>query len=126
MDSETAMKRVVGEVSFALSKYAEKAGWKKDDYWIYYYINIDWGVVNFVFVSRHFDQRDEQTSHADVWHFLIDYFKNDPAILRDFTLVVRSKARVDQGGLSSIGPKYREFDPKFQEFWSFAPVSHPS
>jgi hypothetical protein len=118
VDSETAMRQVVQEVSFALTKYADKEGWKKDEYWIYYHVNSDWGVVNFVFVSRCFDGTDEWTSYQSVWRFLIEYFKDDPEILRYFTLVVRSKAKVDQGGLNSLGPSYREF-------WTFYPVPQP-
>ena len=38
-------------------------------------------------------------------------------------LVVRSKAKVDEGGLYAIGPGYQEyFGPGFKEFWTMNPV----
>ena len=38
-------------------------------------------------------------------------------------LVVRSKAKVDEGGLYAIGPGYQEyFGPGYKEFWTMNPV----
>src|SRR5438270_13524532 len=95
MDSESTLRKIVGEVSFALTKYAEKQGWGKDDYWIYYYTNSDWNYVDFVYVSRHFRPEDERKNYVEVWEFLLDYFKDDPEILRYCSLIVSSKAKVD-------------------------------
>jgi len=115
MDSETALRRVVSEVSSALTKYAELEKWNKEEYWIYYYINSDWNNVNFVFVSRHFKPEEEREDYVKVWEFLINYFKDEPEILRYSSVLVRSKAKVDEGGLYGISPRYHDF----HEFWTF-------
>jgi hypothetical protein len=112
---------MASEVAIALTKYAEKEGWKRDDYWIYYYINSDWNYISFVYVSRHFNPEDERSNYVKVWDFLVDYFKDDPEILRYASLVVSSKAQVDQGGLYSIGPKYHDY----RELWPFYTVPQP-
>ncbi len=95
MDSETAMKRIVGEVANALARFAETKGWKPNDYWIYYNVNADWDVVLLIFVSRQIGESEEDDYYHAVWQFLIEHFKEDPAILRYFNLLVRSKFRVD-------------------------------
>jgi hypothetical protein len=109
MDSETAMKRVVAEVANALSIYAQQRGWKPNDYWIYYNINADWDVVHLIFVSRQISESEEDSYYHAVWQFLIEHFKEDPAILRYFNLLVRSKSRVDKSGLYGIGPAFEEY-----------------
>ncbi len=109
------MRLVVREVSFALARYANREKWSEADYWIYYSIEADWDVVKFVFVSRHFDGKDERACYLDVWRFLVESFKDDPEIFKYFSLVVRSKVKVDEGGLYGISPGYREF-------WTFYPV----
>jgi hypothetical protein len=109
MDSETAMKRVVAEVANALSNYAEQRGWKPNDYWIYYNINAEWDVVHLIFVSRQISESQEDSYYHEVWQFLIWYFKEDTAILRYFNLLIRSKSRVDKGGLYGIGPAFEEY-----------------
>ena len=76
MDSETAMRRVVQEVALALAKYADKEGWKPDEYRIYYHENLDWDVVIVIFVSEHFNSADERKAYVAVWHFLAEYFKS--------------------------------------------------
>ncbi len=119
MDSNSRMRRVVSEVSWALTKFAESEHWQKSDFGIYYYENSEWDYVSFVFVSRQFDHEDERTSYLRVWRYLADYFKDDPELLGPVRLVVRGKAKVDRGGLDGIGSDY-------QEFWSFAPVPHSS
>ncbi len=109
------MRRVVREVSGALTKYADREGWAKNEYWIYYHVKSGWNIVYFIFVSRGFDRSDEWTSYQSVWQFLVEYFKDDPEVLRYFKLVVRSKTKVDEGGLYSIGPQYKEY-------WTFYPM----
>jgi hypothetical protein len=120
MDSETAMKRVVAEVANALSNYADQRGWKPNDYWIYYNINAEWDVVHLIFVSRQISESQEDSYYHEVWQFLIRHFqvKQDPAILRYFNLLVRSKSRVDKGGLYGIGPA-------FEEYRTITPSSRP-
>ncbi len=109
MDSETAMKRIVGEVANALARFAETKGWKPNDHWIYYNVNADWDVVLLIFVLRQIDESEEDDYYHAVWQFLIEHFKQDPAILRYFNLLVRSKSRVDKGGLYGIGPAFEEY-----------------
>jgi len=121
MDSEIVMKRVVGEVANALTGYAETKGWKPNDYWIYYNINADWDVVHLIFVSRQVGESEEDSYYHEVWQYLIEHFKADPAILRYFSLLVRSKSKVDKGGLSSISPTYQEYD----EYWTVRPTRRP-
>jgi len=118
MDPKPFLKRIVSEVSWALTKFAESKQWQKSDYWIYYYVNSEWDYVNFVFVSRRFDNEDKKAAFSQVWQYLTDYFKDAPEVLRPVTIIVRGKAQADRGGLYSIGSAY-------QEFWSFGPVSHP-
>jgi len=116
MDSKPHLTRIVSEVAWALTKFAESEKWEKSDYWIYYYENSDWDYVHFIFVSRHFDHDDERASFSRVWQYLVNYFRDDPDILRPVTLIVSSKAETESGGLHSIGSQ-------FQEYWTPAPVS---
>ena len=118
MDSEIAMKRIVGEVANALTRFAETKQWKPNDYWIYYNINADWDVVLLIFVSRQIGESEEDAYYHAVWQFLIEHFKEDPAILRYFNLLVRSKSRVDKGGIYGIGPA-------FEEYRTLTPLSRP-
>jgi len=118
MDSEIAMKRIVGEVANALTRFAETKQWKPNDYWIYYNINADWDVVLLIFVSRQISESEEDAYYHAVWQFLIEHFKEDPAILRYFNLLVRSKSRVDKGGLYGIGPA-------FEEYWTVTSSPRP-
>ena len=117
MDSETTLRRVVNEISLALSAYAEQNGWKKDDYCIYYYVNWEWEGVYFVFVSEHFDLGDEKGNFKRVWDYLLTRFSMDRDILKGVTLMVWGKDQVDRGGLHSIPAGYREF-------WHFSPATH--
>jgi hypothetical protein len=66
-------------------------------------------------VSEHFDDQDPYKAAREVWAFLKQELKEAPDILRSLGLVVRSKKKVDEGGLYAIGPSYREF-------WTFYPV----
>ncbi len=122
MDPKTVLKRVVGEISFALTQYAKDHKWSEGEYWIYYSIDAEWDVVSFVFVAKGFDAKDERGRHVDVWKYLIDRFKDDPEILRYVSLVVRGKAEVDRGGLGAIGPGYEQFPTDFEEFWTISPA----
>ena len=47
------MKRIVGEVANALTRFAETKQWKPNDYWIYYNINANlyWMCVLLIFLS---------------------------------------------------------------------------
>jgi hypothetical protein len=103
------MRYVVLDVCAALKKYAHEESWNEDEYSIYYHINVDWDVVNVIFVSMHFDGDDERKAYLAVWRFLSDHFKGAPEILKYFTLLVESQSKVDEGGVHSIAPSFREF-----------------
>ena len=109
------MSREVGLIAGALTRYATEQGWNDSEYWIYYWENPDWDKVHFVFVSSHFNDQDSNEITKQVWAFLESELKSAPEVLRSLGLVVRSKKKVDEGGLYAIGPSYREF-------WTFYPA----
>lgn len=116
MDPETYLRHIVGEVSHCLTAYAEDHQWVNEDYWIYYHINSQWGGVNFIFVSTHFDGSDERQNYRNVWDFLIQEFADKPEMLKPVTVSVWGKSQVDRGGLYSIPPGYAEY-------WTVTPVA---
>jgi hypothetical protein len=118
MDSESTLRRIVSEVAQTLTSYADTKGWAKNDFWIYFKINTDWDTVLFILVSRRIGEAEEDAYYHEVWQYLIEHYKADPAILRYINLVVRSKSKVDKGGLSSISPTYEEYD----EHWTVRPT----
>ncbi|MGC8640964.1 MAG: hypothetical protein ACP5XB_13950 [Isosphaeraceae bacterium] len=121
MDSEANLRRIVGEVSRALTSYAETKGWAKNDFWIYYKINTDWDVILFIFVSRGIGEAEEDVYYHEIWQYLIEYYKADTGILRFVNLVVSSKSKVNKGGLSSISPSFEEYDAN----WTVQPMVRP-
>jgi hypothetical protein len=123
MDASATLNNVVSHVVRALAEYADSKGWDRQDFRIYYYMNEEWGVVNFVFVAKAFDDEDNSLSYLDVWNFLIKHFASAPEILRLFSLVVRGMEQVKQGGLYGIGSSYRLVEPELVEFWMLHPAS---
>ena len=117
------MKRSVFLVAGALTKFARSQGWKDSDYWIYYKTNPEWNKVHFVFVAEGFKDQDPYGSTKAVWDFLEKELSGQQDVLRSLGLVVRSKAKVEEGGLYSIGPGYEEFlGSGYEEFWTIYPV----
>jgi hypothetical protein len=109
MAEDSEMSRAVGLVAGALTRFARSEGWRDLEYWIYYWTNPDWEKVHFVFVSDHFNDQDSYETTRRVWAFLQRELAGAPDVLRSLGLVVRSKKKVDEGGLYAIGPGYREF-----------------
>ncbi len=110
-------------VARALTKYAKSRGWEDADYWIYYKTNPDWNKVHFVFVAKGFENQDPYESTRSVWSYLEKELSEHQDVLRSLGLVVRSKAKVDEGGLYAIGPGYEEFfGPGYKEFWTIYPA----
>jgi len=103
------MSREVGLVAGALTKFAQSQGWKDSEYWIYYWTNPDWEKVHFVFVSERFNDQDSYETTRRVWAFLQKELAGAPDVLRALGLVVRSKKKVDEGGLYSIGSGHKEY-----------------
>jgi hypothetical protein len=109
MAEDPEMRREVFLVSGALSKFAKEKGWKDSDYWIYYKPNPDWGRVYFVFVAEPLNDQDLYAATTEVWSYLQKELAEVPDVLKSLGLVVRSKKKVDEGGLYSIGPSFREY-----------------
>ncbi len=118
MDTETGLKRIVSEVASRLMRFARDHGWT-DGFRIYYHINLDWGGVNLIFVSKHFDPARERENYREVWDFLIAQFAASPGILRPVTVSAWASEQVDRGGLYSIPPGYTEL-------WTMTPLSGPA
>ena len=88
------------------------------EYAVYYRPESDLDELHLLFVSSHFDDLDDYESTREVWSYLESELHYEPEILKALSLVVRSKKKVDQGGLYTIGPGY-------QKLWIVTPVGHP-
>ena len=103
------VRRSVFLVAGALTKFAKAQGWEDLDYWIYYKTNPEWDKVHFVFVAKGFNDQDPYESTKSVWSYLEKELSGEQDVLRSLGLVVRSKKKVEEGGLYAIGPGYKEF-----------------
>jgi hypothetical protein len=115
MAEDSDMTRSVGLIAGSLTRFAKSQAWKDSDYWILYRTNPDWGKVHFLFVAEGFNDEDPYESTRTVWSHLENELANQPDVLKSLGLVVRSKKKVDEGGLYSIGSGYKEY-------FSFAPA----
>jgi hypothetical protein len=106
MDNVTALNMAARKVAHALMRYAEKKGWRPDDYRVYVRFNEDWDTMHFVLVSREFEGQDNYESYQDVWRHLEDSLKDDPELLRSIYLVVKDFKQAEQGGIFGVGPDY--------------------
>jgi hypothetical protein len=109
MAEESEMRRSVFLIAGALTKFAKSQDWGDFDYWIFYKTNPDWDKVHFVFVAEGFNDQDPYESTRKVWSYLEKELVAQPDVLKSLGLVVRSKKKVDEGGLYAIGPGYTEF-----------------
>jgi hypothetical protein len=103
-------------VARTLVRFASSRGWKDDEYTVYYRPESDLDRLHLLFVSRHFDDLDDYECTRAVWGYLENELRDEPELLRSLSLVVRSKKKVDQGGLYTIGPGY-------QRLWTVTPVA---
>ena len=93
----------------ALTRFAKAQGWNDSDYWIFYKTNPDWDKIHFIFVAEGFNDQDPYEANRTVWSYLEKELGGHKDVLRSLGLVVRSKKKVDEGGLYAIGPGYKEF-----------------
>lgn len=101
-------------VRFALSK-----GWKDNEYGVYFRPDSDQDGLHLLFVAEGFDDQDGYECTREVWRFLERELHFEPDVLRSLNLVVRSKKKVEEGGLYAIGPGY-------QKLWTVTPFVAPS
>lgn len=99
----------------ALDRFARSLGWKDHEYVIYYKTNPDWGRIHILFIAQGFNDRDEHQVTNEVWAHLQKELHDEPEILKSINLVVRSKKKVEEGGLYAIGSAY-------QKYWPAAPL----
>jgi hypothetical protein len=92
----------------ALMKYAEKMGWKANDYKVFMRPNPDWNRIHVVFVAHAFEGRDYYKNYAAVMAHLSNEMKDDVEILNSVNLVLRDFKQIEEGGFFGIGPDYSE------------------
>jgi hypothetical protein len=103
------MKRSVRLVAQSLDRFARLRGWSDSEYWIFYRTKPELERVHFLFVAVAFNDEDSYTTTSQVWDHLQSELGQYPDVLQSVNLVVRSKKKVDEGGLYTIGSQYREY-----------------
>jgi hypothetical protein len=111
MAHDANLKRAVRLVAQSLESFARLKQWKREEYWLFYRTKPELGRMHFLLIAVALNDEDSDAATSQVWDHLQSELGRFPEILQSINLVVRSKKKVDEGGLYAIGSEYREYRP---------------
>lgn len=112
MAQDASMRKVVGLIAQSLESFARLKRWCPEECWRFYLTKPELGRIHVLFVAVGFDDvEDDYATTQQVWDHLRTELAQHRDILQSVNLVVRSKKKVDEGGLYAIGSGYREYRP---------------
>src|SRR4051812_28992383 len=111
MAQDANLRRAVRLVAQSLESFARLKQWDPEEYWLFYRIKPELGRMHFLLIAAALDDKDSDAATSQVWDHLQSELGQYPDVLQSVNLVVRSKKKVDEGGLYAIGSEYREYRP---------------